>query len=62
MTPLQKAAEARRDGQGKSKAAARRRAERTRGTALAGKPGETVRDSRGRTYQKFQDGSLRRVR
>jgi hypothetical protein len=48
-------------GKGTSKAAIRRRAERTRGRVLAGKPGDVMQDSRGRHYAVARDGSLRRL-
>ena len=46
---------------GSSAAAARRRAERTRGATHSGCPGQVIKMSRGRQYFVAPDGSFRRV-
>lgn len=53
-------ADAKRFGKGTSKAAIRRRLERTRGVTQGHQPGEYL-DSRGRRYVVAADGSHRRV-
>ena len=48
-------------GEGKSKAAGKRRAERNRGRVATGNPGETINLS-DRSYYVRPDGSLKRIR
>lgn len=58
---VKRIADARRFGQGTSASALRRRADRTQGRIIGGKPGSVVKDSRGKAYAVAPDGSLRRL-